>query len=219
MLLRGRAQDRTENLVLIGLARAQVWQPAGQLEAHRVEEHPPRRLIRQQGIGLGEFLLMRAHERCVKYRAGHDRHIGRDHVEPRVQIVHLFQHLGALARERDHNDNILAELFDDFGQLFHPEAAEAVPAHEFIAREHACGSDAERLEPVEDFVRAVAHAVKHNRARLRLQPRPDRLLQCLKIHGFLPFSVLPIISKSGPVVKPAQDCPAGWKKLRAGTIF
>ena len=159
MLLRSKTQHGAERLVLIGFARAQITQPAGQLEADGIQKHSARPFIRQKRIRPLHLPAVRAHERFVKYRTLHDRHIRRDHVEAPVERIHLVQHLRTLAGKRNHDQDILPERIDHLVQSMHPKPAEAVSPHKFIACKYSSGLNPQPLKLPEYLVRAVSHAV------------------------------------------------------------
>ena len=178
MLVCARLENILEHLILAALAVSQVFQPARQLEAHGVEKYLARTLVRKQLIRPLHVRAVLTHERLIKKRSRHDRNIGRDNVIACVQLVHLREHLGTLTGERNDDHNVLAKLRRRVRQLAHRKAVKQIAARKFIAREHPARADAEAVELREYLIRAVAHAVKHDGARLFLQPAPDRLLQC-----------------------------------------
>ena len=158
-LLRPEAQHGTEHLILIGFARAQITKPAGQLETDGIQKHGARSFIRQKRIRPLHLPAVRAHERFVKYRALHDRHIRRDHVEAPVERIHLVQHLRTLAGKRNHNQDILPKRIDHLVQPMHPKPAEAVSPHKFIACKYCGGLNPQPLKLPKYLIRAVSHAV------------------------------------------------------------
>ena len=111
---------------------------------------------------------MGADEGFVEQRTLDNRHVRRSDVVFLFERVHTLHHLGTLARERDEDDDILTQLSDRVRQLAHRKAVEQVAAREFIAREHAGHAHAQPVELREDLIRAVSHAIQHDRARFLL---------------------------------------------------
>ena len=119
------------------------------------------------------------------------RHVGGKKRKAAAELGKARKQLRALAGKCEHDDNVLSKLLHNIAQVQHREPGEAVPAYKFIAREHACGANPLFREPPQHFIRAVAHAVKQDGARLPAQHVPYVwLVPVHKPTSFLCFSVL-----------------------------
>ena len=176
-LARGRAQNIFVSLLRIGFAVEQVLQFAAELKVDHIVQHLAGLLVGKQLLDLQKILLVAADKFHVEQLHPCHRHVGSH------QLVLLRKGADALDGgqvtdgKRQHDDKVVVHRLH-VAQLANGVAHEGIAACKIVAGKHRRRSNPVALHHLQNFHRAVPHAVHHHRFVAALQALPDVLFFC-----------------------------------------